>query len=125
PHIHDIHARMNNLRSEVQTIRQTEIKLATQSTGLPYVRGKAAFRLKVLNEEIARVRTANEGNRNDSLFYAALRLANYSAGGEFDWTDCESLLMNAALSVQTPSAEAQRTINSAWRIGSKHPKVVS
>lgn len=87
-------------------------------------RKKRNFLKTVLSQEIARVETAGNGRRNMSLFYAGLRLANLAAGGELVWSDCEMRLLAAAVSVGTPEAEAQRTIASAWRIGSKNPKKV-
>ncbi|HEY9658570.1 MAG TPA: bifunctional DNA primase/polymerase, partial [Allocoleopsis sp.] len=85
---------------------------------------KEAFLRKLLSEEVARVATSSTGNRNNSLFYAGLRLANYAAGGELAWGNIESMLMTAAISVHIPENEARNTIASAWRIGSKNPKQV-
>jgi hypothetical protein len=85
---------------------------------------KRQFLQTVLSREIARVQTSSGGNRNNSLFYAGLRLANLAAAKELDWSDCEMRLLAAAISVGTPESEARRTIASAWRIGSKNPKKV-
>lgn len=79
---------------------------------------------KVFSEEIARVERASEGERNNSLFYAGLRLANFAAGGDLQWLECESRLLAAALRNGTPESEARRTINSAHNIGWKYPKQV-
>lgn len=78
----------------------------------------------ILSDTLAQVNAAVTGNRNMSLFYASLRLANYAAGGEFSWPSCEALLLEAARKVGTPEAEARRTIASAWNIGAKFPKKV-
>lgn len=86
---------------------------------------KQAFLKKAFSEELARVTCASNGNRNQSLFYAGLRLANYAAGGELNWSDCERALLSAAQSVSLPENEAAKTIASAWRIGSKNPKKVN
>lgn len=91
---------------------------------LEAARQKRKFLQTVLSQEIARVETSFAGSRNESLFYAGLRLANLAAGGELNWSDCEMRLLAAAISVGTPEVEALRTIASAWRIGSKHPKKV-
>ena len=87
-------------------------------------RRKQAYLAKVLSEELARVETSGNGNRNNSLYFASMRLANFAAGGELNWQDCEMRLLAAALSVGTPEGEARRTIASAWKTGSKHPKKV-
>lgn len=70
---------------------------------------------------------AGEGNRNQSLFYASLRLANLAAGGELSWLDMQGRLFQASqeTSPAMNRAEAERTIESAWRIGSKRPRRVS
>lgn len=97
--------------------KQMQLQLKTEAR-------KRQFLETVLSREIARVQTSFHGNRNWSLFYAGLRLANLAAGGELIWQDCETRLLAAALSVGTPEAEAKRTIASSWRIGSKNPKKV-
>lgn len=112
------------LRDTSQADRQAAIALAAHPVHVQANRKKKAFLEKVFSQEIARVQTSGLGNRNNSLFYAGLRLANYSAGGELNWGNCEDKLMAAAKAVGTPEAEAKRTIASAWRIGSKNPKKV-
>lgn len=78
----------------------------------------------IFSDTVSQVRVSAQGNRNVSLFYASLRLANYAAGGEFHWHDCEAELLAAALSVGMGENEARRTIASAWKTGSKNPKKV-
>lgn len=113
---------MQSLRENEQAKRQDEISQAAQPIQLPTNPSKEAYLEKVVSEEIARVSTATRGNRNDSLFYAALRLANFAAAGELNWERISNLLLNAS---DLPRAEVQRTIASAWRIGSKRPKKVN
>jgi len=112
------------LRDTNQSERQEAIAAASKPTKVKAAPNKTAFLMTVVSQEIARVQTSGLGNRNESLFYAGLRLANYAAGGELTWQDCEVMLMAAAKGVGTPEAEARRTIASAWRIGSKNPKKV-
>ena len=114
----------SSLREKLQAGRQEEIRLAAQPVNLKATAKKREFLRKVMSEEIARVYTAQNGNRNNSLFYAGLRLANFAAGGELTWSGCEAMLLEAALNTQMPESEARRTIASAWRIGSKNPKKV-
>lgn len=78
----------------------------------------------ILSDTLGQVQSASEGYRNVSLYYAGLRLANYAAGGDFQWQDCEAQLLAAAVSVGLSEPEARRTIASAWRSGSKNPKKV-
>lgn len=103
----------------VQAANPKQMQMALQTDAK-----KRAFLQTTLSREIARVETSSDGSRNQSLFYAGLRLANYAAGGELLWSDCEMKLLAAAISVGTPEIEARRTIASAWRIGSKNPKKV-
>lgn len=113
---------MQSLREYQQAERQAEI---SQNVGTVHFSGTSKrnenYLKKVVSEEIARITTSGQGNRNNSLFYAAMRLANYAAGGELDWNEMSSLL---ALATDLPVSEAKQTIASAYRIGSKRPKTV-
>lgn len=99
-------------------------KAKEQHVNIQVTKKKQEFLRVVMTQEVARVYTASEGNRNNSLFYAGLRLANYAAGGELIWSPCEQMLLTAATNMGLPENEARRTIASAWRIGSKNPKKV-
>lgn len=118
----------NSLREREQADKHDAIIQAAKGSqmALPLEteRKKRAFLKTVFDQEIARVEISGNGSRNNSLFYAGLRLANFAAGGELNWQDCEIQLLAAAISVGTPDIEARRTIASAWRIGSKNPKKV-
>lgn len=124
----EIAAWCQGLRDSQQAEQQQAIVAASKGKQMELPmeveRRKRAFLQTVLSQEIARVETAGNGNRNVSLFKAGLRLANLAAGKELDWSDCEMRLLAAAISVGTPEVEARRTIASAWRIGSKNPKKV-
>jgi hypothetical protein len=121
---------LNSISSWMQSMRQEQTApvsagtVTQQKFNLPTEPRKKKFLQTVMVEEIARVLHSQEGSRNISLFYAGLRLANYAASGELVWSDCESRLLTAAVSVGTPEREARNTIASAWRIGSKSPKKV-
>lgn len=124
----EISAWLTTLRETNQAERHEAIVQAANpkqmSLNLKIEARKRAFLQTVLSQEIARVETSGYGARNNSLFYAGLRLANLAAGGELNWQDCEMRLLAAAISVGTSETEARRTIASAWRIGSKNPKKV-
>jgi hypothetical protein len=124
----EISAWLETWRDKNQAERHEAIAQASNpkqmSLDLKIEARKRAFLQTVLSQEIARIETAGYGARNNSLFYAGLRLANFAAGGELNWQDCEMRLLAAALSVGTSETEARRTIASAWRIGSKNPKKV-
>jgi bifunctional DNA primase/polymerase-like protein len=114
---------MQSLRQEN---RQDLSQIATQIESITVQSNshKQAYLETVVSQELARVQHAQEGQRNNALFYAALRLANLAAGGELSWSDMRKQLLAAAHRVGTPQAEAEGTINSAWRIGSKRPRSV-
>jgi hypothetical protein len=76
---------------------------------------------KALQGEVDKVKHASEGNRNSTLFWAAVRLANLFAAG-MDRYKAESALLAAALAVGTPESEARRTIASGFNIGQKYPR---
>lgn len=124
PHIHDVRAWMDNLRADVQSDRQAEIARVARPQRVAVDYSKRAYLSKVLGEEIARVETAHAGNRNQSLFYAGLRLANYVAGGELQWSDTRMRLLQAGCAIGLPRKEVERTLDSAWNIGSRRPKTV-
>lgn len=86
---------------------------------------KRAYLETVVSQELARVRTSSAGNRNKSLWYAALRLANFVAGGELSEHEMKNRLANEAANVNLPALEAHKTIESAFNIGKKQPKTVS
>jgi len=114
----------NWIASMRHNVTAERIVEAAKPVNIKAAKRKTAFLSKVLSEEIARIETSALGSRNNSLFYAGMRLANFAAGGELNWQDCEWRLLAAAISVGTPEVEARRTIASAWRIGSKRPKKV-
>ncbi len=119
---------LNERRAESLPERNAEIERAARPEqmrlDMKVDRSKRQFLATVVSRELARIETSYRGSRNNSLFDAALRLANFAAGKELDWADCEASLLAAAISVGTSETEARRTIASAWRIGSKHPKKV-
>jgi len=85
---------------------------------------KDAYLSRVVSDEYSRVECAPLGGRNNALFYASLRLANFAAAGELVWSTCEQGLLSAARSAGLPEMESRRTIESAWNIGKKQPKRV-
>lgn len=124
PNLNPVSEWLGQLRERENSDTAQVIAAAAKPVSVQAEKRKEAFLRKLLSQEVARVATSSAGNRNNSLFYAGLRLANFAAGGELSWASCESMLLAAALNTQMPESEARRTIASAWRIGSKHPKKV-
>lgn len=127
PHIHDVREWMENLRLNVRENRNEILKQHARPQSVSVEASKRKFLEKVVSEELARVETAGTGNRNKSLFYAALRLANLAAGGELNWHDMSQRLYQSACTVHQPHEykSIERTIASAWRIGSQRPRTIS
>lgn len=122
--IKDIRNWFESMRINTQIDRNQSIKDIARPTNIDTSPRKKAFLEVLVSQELARVETAVEGNRNKSLFYATLRISNYVAGGELNWSDMSNKLLQSARSIGMPEREAQRTIDSAWRIGSKNPRKV-
>ena len=81
----------------------------------PY--GRAA-----LEAEIATVRQATEGQRNETLNASAFALGQLEAGGELAPGDAEAVLLSAAAHAGLSQAEAARTIRSGLRAGRCAPR---
>ncbi|MEO1164614.1 MAG: bifunctional DNA primase/polymerase [Chloroflexota bacterium] len=124
PNLNNVSDWLCSLREQSQLQQETSIEESAMPVPVDAQSHKQAYLERVVSQELARVQTASEGNRNQALFYAGLRLANLAAGGELQWGEMTAYLLEAARSVGTPVAEAERTINSAWRIGSKRPRRV-
>jgi hypothetical protein len=87
-----------------------------------------------LDGEVARVLAAPRpgwrdgqrvpGGRNDALNAAAFRLGQLAAAGVLDAASAWPRLTDAALSVGLTRQEAQRTIESGWRAGLRHPRLL-
>lgn len=127
PHIHNVREWMNNLRLNARENQNEILQQHATPQSVSVDASKRAFLQKVVSEELARVETASEGNRNKSLFYAGLRLANLAAGGELNWNDMSQRLYQSACTVHQPHEykSIERTIASAWRIGSQRPRTIS
>ena len=77
---------------------------------------------KALNEELALVASAPEGQRNATLNTVAYKLAGYQ------WPDSESVkgaLLSAAIAAGLPSGEAAKSLASGWAAGEAAPRTVT
>lgn len=85
---------------------------------------RLAWLAYAVQREIGYLRAQSEGSRNDTLFRAAIVLAQLVAGGELDEQRTRAELLNAALEIGTPEDEAQRTISSGFKRGLAEPRRV-
>jgi hypothetical protein len=80
------------------------------------------YGLVALRRELARVRTAAEGRRNDALNRSAFKLAQLVAGGEIALDDVLVGARACALANGLTHAETMATIESAVRAGLCYPR---
>jgi Bifunctional DNA primase/polymerase, N-terminal len=80
------------------------------------------YALTALREETARVATAAEGTRNDTLNRAAFSLGQLVAGGCLPGSAVISSLADAARESGLHDREATRTINSGMTAGARRPR---
>lgn len=127
PHIHDVRDWMENLRQAATESRELAMRQSARPQNISVDAGKQAYLNTAISREIARVETANDGNRNNALYKASLKLSGYAASGAIDWIEVSYQLLQASqrTSPPMPLHEAERTIESGYRTGSKNPKVVS
>ncbi|MFF4228997.1 bifunctional DNA primase/polymerase [Streptomyces sp. NPDC001820] len=78
-----------------------------------------------VNGELERVGRAQEGERNKTLYVAAVALGQLVAGGDLSEAEVTSWLCAAALNIGQGEREARRTIASGLRAGAKRPRTVA
>lgn len=119
PNINDVYQWMQSLR---ENQRKDASHTITADNRVTVDAGnKSAYMTKVVSEEVHKVATARKGERNNQLYRSALKLASYSAGGYCDWIEVSYSLLCAS---SLPSGEAEKTIASAYSIGSNNPKAI-
>ena len=84
--------------------------------------GGTAYGLRALRDELATLRAAEQGTRNDTLNRAGVKLFALAAGGELDADTVAAELKAAASMIGLPSSEAAATIASARKAGYASPR---
>lgn len=74
-----------------------------------------------LGEAVEEIRSAEEGNRNNTLFRAAARVARDVAGAGAAWDALSDRLLETALAKGLEPSEVTATLASAWAAGSAEP----
>lgn len=96
---------------------------------LPSTDRRSRYLDAVLAAETARVHTAPDGQRNATLYVAAVALGQLVAGGSLTETEARQTLMSAAarhISIRAYStAQAEKTISSGLRAGAKRKRTVA
>lgn len=67
------------------------------------------------------LREKTEGNRNNSLYLAAVRIANHVAAIGIDWTEVSQQLEACGLTIGLQPCEIGPTVASAWKSGQQTP----
>lgn len=81
-----------------------------------------AYGASAVESELAVLRRATEGQRNNQLNTSAFLLAQLAAGGEVESEATFCLLRDAALSVDLPEREVEATLSSGWQAGLEKPR---
>lgn len=92
------------------------------TTSVPRTEGTSRYGLAALRREMADMRAAPIGDRNNRLNRAAFSLGMLAAGGEVDLGLVEEELLAAAIDVGLPEGEAKASLHSGLRAGSREPR---
>ncbi len=82
----------------------------------------SGYAQRALDGELARIATAAEGVRNDTLNRAAFSLGTLIGAGAMNRPDVENALAGAAEAAGIPPHEASRTIRSGLDAGESRPR---
>lgn len=84
--------------------------------------GRSRYGLAALRAEVADVRAAPVGERNNRLNRAAFSLGMLAAGGELDRALVEEELLAAAAAVGLAETEAAASVRSGLNAGAREPR---
>ncbi|MEC7819154.1 MAG: bifunctional DNA primase/polymerase [Pseudomonadota bacterium] len=106
-----------------QLIPSCENSLVTQSESGDFVEAGpfSVWVNREVQKALADIRNAKEGERNNTLFRSAARLANHAAALNLDWSHFELALRPEAKATGMTGEEVAATLQSAWSKGSKTP----
>jgi len=97
-------------------------RATTVAIPVPPEGGGSAYGLAALEAEIARVRSAQKGQRNQTLNIAAFNLATLTGGGELELELASQELLAAAIAAGLAERESARTIQSGFAAGLERPR---
>jgi hypothetical protein len=84
--------------------------------------GRAAYGQAILDGELERVRAAVEGERNDTLNVAAVKVARAVAAGHLDEDHARAALIATGTATGLTRAECINTVRSGFRHGRQYPR---
>jgi hypothetical protein len=103
--------------------RRSEVAPAPPADPGAPVEGRAAYGQAALEGELERVKLATEGERNHTLYLAALKIGSVVGGGHLDRDVASTALVACGLSVGLTRAETHATVRSGLRNGERTPRV--
>ena len=118
PELPPVPEKLRTLVLPPQPERPEARNFRAEPSGHPYGR-------KVLQRELAAVVGAPRGKRNHTLYQAGIRLYSLVAGGVLDRAEVQAGLLAAAEAsrlLEEEPAQTRRTLASAERTGSAHPR---
>ncbi|MET8981007.1 bifunctional DNA primase/polymerase [Streptomyces sp. NPDC004539] len=84
---------------------------------------RSAYLVAAVNGELARVRRAPEGERNNALYQASVALGQLVAGGELTEREAVEPLIAQAIAKGLGESDSRRTVASGLRAGVKRPRM--
>ena len=99
-----------------------ERRIVADSNGKHPRANGSAYARRAFEDEVAAVRAAPVGARNETLNRAAFNLGQLVAGGELEQAEVEAALLDAALAAGLPEREARATIASGMNAGAREPR---
>jgi hypothetical protein len=82
----------------------------------------SAYGLAVLTGELTQLRAASPGTRNHALNRAAFAVGQVVGGGELNERHARLELLDAALAIGLPEADARQTLDSGFTAGAREPR---
>lgn len=95
---------------------------ADSASPLPITRSTSAYADAALDGELAALRKASVGNRNDQLNKSTFALAQLVAGGVLNGSTVQDHLRATATAIGLDEAEIEATMTSAWTAGIEQPR---
>src|SRR5258706_4141335 len=95
-----------------------------QSASIPRSLSSTGYGRAALQSEIAKLKVAPDGNRNNQLYQSAAALFGLVAGNVLSSSDVWDALLGAAASIGLSEVEARRTIASGEKRGASTPRIV-
>ncbi|MEU8104512.1 bifunctional DNA primase/polymerase [Nonomuraea muscovyensis] len=86
---------------------------------------RGAYLRAAISRELERVAAAPQGQRNGTLYLAAIALGQLVAGGALTAAEVTTLLEQQGVAIGLTAAETRHTVASGLRAGAKRPRTVA